>query len=454
MVNFVNMYKKVIDKYSAILPWLIIAVTFAGIVFLIWGATGPASYWLSAVLFVVGSMLSAQSATTGNVNSLLSNFKEVIIGSVNIGLKSIQHLEDNPPAKIAANTHGRFLFIGVAGSKFLRDTLQKGDFFRTNSNPSNVQIILMDPFSDEVKKLSKKSGEDFIHRKKIIESIRFLEKLRADGYKFELRLYPKLPPMRLMICDGSITTLSIYTSDSTGWKNAQLIFDTIDTPDSLAPHFESLFNDLWSRALTFNLEIREKALSAIIDSSCEKDSVGMVHGRFQPFHHEHLEYVLWGISKAEKCYIAVTQPDINHLSETKGAPHRANPEGNPFTYEERKRMINLSLSRLGISKERYEIIPFDIDNMEVSFETIKKSNSDKLPSQFMKVFSSWEEHKKNKFIELGFNVVEICEEHKEYAKKNVTGTLVRELIFSNRNWEDYVPYGTQLVVSHSDRAKK
>lgn len=448
------MIKKFFEKYSKVLPGIIFTITIAGTVIMIWGVTGETSYWVTAIFFVVGSLLSVQSATTGNVNALLSNFKEVIIGSINIGLKSIQQLEDNPPEKIAANTRGRFQFIGVAGSKFLEDTMRKGDFFRTNSNPSYVQIILMDPFSDEIKKLSKKKGADLINRKKIIESIIFLEGLREEGYKFELRLYPKLPPLRLMICDRSIAALSVYTTDSNGWKNAQLIFDTIDTPDSLAPHFESLYNDLWSKAITFNLEVRGQALRALIDSSSGPNTIGMVHGRFQPFHHEHLEYVLWGIAKSNKCFIAITQPDIHNLSDTKGASHRAKSEGNPFTFEERKRMVELSLVRLGILSNRYEIIKFDLDNMEKSFEDLKVINSGDLPTQFVKVFSDWEEYKKGKFIDLGLDVVEICEAHKEYASKNVTGTLVRELIFSKRNWKDYVPFGTQMVVEDSERSKR
>lgn len=448
------MYKKIFDKYSSILPWLIITITLVGVVYLLWGSGGTTSYWMSAALFVVGSLLAVQSSTTGNVNSLLSNFKEVIIGSVNIGLKSIQQIEDNPPAKIAAKTHTRFQFIGVAGSKFLEDTLKKGDFYRTNNKSSNVQIMLMDPFSDDLKKLSKKKGADIALREKIIDSILFLDSLREEGYKFNLRLYPKLPPLRLMICDGSIATLSVYTADSSGWKNAQLIFDTFDTPDSLAPHFESLYVDLWSRGITINLEIRAKALIALLGKFEDQYEIGMVHGRFQPFHHEHLEYILWGITKAKKCYIAITQPDINNLSETIGAPHRAKKEGNPFTFDERKRMIELTLNRLGIKNERYEIIPFNIDKIEDSLNTLKDKLGGQLPIQFVKVFSEWEEHKKNIFNNLGIEVIEINESHKEYATKNVTGTLVRELIFSQRNWKDYVPYGTQMVVNNSQRSRR
>lgn len=447
------MIKTLLKRFPTVLPWLIAITTGVGIVYLLWGATGATSYWTSFALFVIGSLLSLQSASTSNVNSLLSNFKEVIIGSVNIGLKSIQQIEDNPPAVLAENTNSKFQFIGVAGSKFLQETLGEGSFFRTNSVASNVQIMLMDPFSDELKRLSKKKGAESVHRRKIIESIKYLKSLKDDGYLFELRLYPKLPPMRLMICDGSITTMSVYSADSTGWKNAQLIFDTADSPDSMAPYFVHLYNDLWDRGLTINLDTRSESLS-IFEKPIKNKSdskpmydLGMVHGRFQPFHHEHLEYVLWGLSNSKKCIIAITQPDITHLSETHGAVHRAKPEGNPFTFEERKKMITLSLQRLGIENDKYEIIQFDVDNMADSFQ--KHSLIDIKPVQFVKVYSEWEIYKKTQLNELGYQVVEINESHKEFATKNVTGTLVRELINANRNWIDYVPFGTQKVVKDS-----
>ena len=142
------MIKTLLKRFPAVLPWLIAITTGVGIVYLLWGATGATSYWMSFALFVIGSLLSLQSASTSNVNSLLSNFKEVIIGSVNIGLKSIQQIEDNPPAVLAENTNSKFQFIGVAGSKFLQEPLGEGSFFRTNSVASNVKIMLMDPFSD------------------------------------------------------------------------------------------------------------------------------------------------------------------------------------------------------------------------------------------------------------------------------------------------------------------
>ena len=446
--------EKIIRKYSNILPYIIMVVTVLGVVYMVIGPTSTASYWSSIGLFIVGSILSVQSAATKDVNSLLENFKEVIIGSVNIGLRSIKQIEELPPAQLAENTVSKFQFIGVAGSKFLEDVFKKGDFFRTNGRSSNVQIILMDPYSDELKRLSKKTGGESVHRRKIIESIKFLKKLREDGYQFDVRLYPKLPPLRLMICDGRLTTISVYSADSSGWKNAQLVFDAEGTPDSIAPHFEYLFNDLWERSLTINLNVRSQCLDVLCDNKY-RHALGMVHGRFQPFHHEHLEYVLWGISNSKKCVIAITQPNIECLSGSVGAPHRSKSEGNPFTFDERKRMIFLSLDRLGVSRDRYCIVPFDVDNMEDGFKVIEDTLGENCkPVQYVKIFSEWEVHKVKEFEKLGYDVEEIQGSYNKYMVKNVTGTLIREMVSSGRNWKDYVPYGTQKVIGEVNKGIK
>lgn len=435
---------KVAPHYFILLFSIIICLG----IYKVWGGQGESSYWLTGVLFVMGSLLSIRVAATSSTNTILQDLREMIVGSAGIGLKSIKRLEDNPPEGLAVNTKSKFLFVGVAGSKFLKKSMCEGAFFRTNSNIENVKIILMDPFSDDLKKLSKQPGVDAKDRKKIIESIKFLNEMRNDGYKFDVRLYPKIPPLRLMICDGSVTTLSVYTADSSGWQNAQLLFDAAENPNSLAPYFESLFEDLWTRSVSFNLETRVDAFGAIANSEkvTKTIDVGMVHGRFQPFHHEHLEYILCGINRSNMCYIGITQPDIENLSETCGAAHRAQELGNPFSFEQRKMMIEITLHRLGIPDDCYKVIGIDIDNIDSSLKKLNSQAPDKGPVQIMKIFSDWEKYKKSKFIENGYDVVEICESHKEFSSKNITGTLVRELINTKRNWEDYVPIGTSRVV--------
>ncbi|MDP1594364.1 MAG: hypothetical protein Q8L80_09020 [Gallionella sp.] len=399
--------------------------------------------------------MAINMARTAGFDGALSHFREVIIGSLSIGLKSIKKLQDIPPESIASQTKSSLSFIGIAGEKFLRKSLETGDFFRQNKIPHNVRLMLMDPFSDDIVRLSTSKKQQEEYRKKIISSIIDLAALEAAGFRFDVRLYPKVPPLRLMIADGAIAALSVYSSDTNGWKNAQLIFDTRDCPDSLAPYFLELFDDLWERGLNINLRLRAEALKGLLlPGNVIKTSVeyGMVHGRFQPFHHEHLEYVLHGITHCtKKCLIGITQPNIRAISECDILPHRGKPEGNPFSFDERADMIRISLEDLGIEKERYIIIPFDVDHAEESIPALFKHITEPIElgdlCQFVKVFTSWELHKIEAFYRNGLRVEVIRGEGNQVSPKNVTGTLVRELMSSNRNWRDFVPTGTKRVVA-------
>ncbi len=442
--GFVKKIFGLLQLPGPVLAPLVFAFCSITALYFIFQGSNNVSYWASGLLFFVGSIVSYNISRSAGFDGALNHFREVIIGSTNIGLISIKKLSDTPPEEIASQTKNNFAFIGIAGEKFLKKVMDECEFFRKNNIKSNVRIILMDPFSDDIKRLSKNKAQQSGHRKKIISTLNLLADLKRAGYKFEVRLYPRVPPLRLMISDSAITALSVYTADENGWKNAQLIFDARNCPDSLAPYFYDLFDDLWERALGINLILRANSLEQNIDNEVD---LGMVHGRFQPFHHEHFEYVLYGVMHSKKCLIGITQPVINDIKECDILPHRGKPEGNPYSFEERKNMITLSLDDFGIDRSKYEVIPFDVDDIKSSSKMLLEHTSDNKPVQFMKVFSDWELHKKSKFEEHGFEVRVIRRQENEYSPKNVTGTLVRELISSNRNWKDFVPAGTKKVIS-------
>ncbi|MCA9253663.1 MAG: hypothetical protein KDA54_21255 [Phycisphaerales bacterium] len=413
-------------------------------------STDFASYYGSAAFFVIGLLASYHISRTAGFDSALSHFREVIIGSTNVGLTSIKKLEDTPPNEIAARVKTRFSFVGIAGAKFLRGSMQSNPFFRSNTNASDVRIMLMDPFSDDIVRLSKNSRQQTEYRRQIIATLDELAVLRDRGYAFDVRLYPKVPPLRLMIADNAVTAVSVYSADSTGWKNAQLLFDSKNADESLAPYFAELFDDLWERGLNFNLSLRAEALRGFPVTEKGRESLpplGMVHGRFQPFHHEHLEYVLHGITHSQKCLIGITQPDVRNISACETMPHRGTPEANPFSFDERVDMIRISLESLGIEDKYYEIMRFDIDGADETIPTLLETTfKDEKPVQFVKVFGDWELSKIEVFKKHEFPIELLRDKDSQFSPKNVTGTLVRELISSERNWRDFVPAGTKAVV--------
>ena len=44
--------------------------------------------------------------------------------------------------------------------------------------------------------------------------------------------------------------------------------------------------------------------------------IGVVHGRFQPLHLKHMEYILAAKMRCRKLYIGITNPDNLHTRES------------------------------------------------------------------------------------------------------------------------------------------
>ena len=74
---------------------------------------------------------------------------------------------------------------------------------------------------------------------------------------------------------------------------------------------------------------------------------GMAHGRFQPFHRGHLEYVLAALARSEHLIVGITNPDPWQTRAEAADAQRHTPEANPFTFFERQRMIRAALHEAG-----------------------------------------------------------------------------------------------------------
>jgi len=117
---------------------------------------------------------------------------------------------------------------------------------------------------------------------------------------------------------------------------------------------------------------------------------GMIHGRFQPFHLEHLRYFRIAWEQSENLLVGITNPDpstivADHLSE-----HRHQPDDNPFTFTERLMMIQECLREEGFPMDRIFIVPLPIHHPERWFSYIPPGTA-----MFVVAYSSWE-HKKAK----------------------------------------------------------
>ena len=141
--------------------------------------------------------------------------------------------------------------------------------------------------------------------------------------------------------------------------------------------------------------------------------IALFIGRFQPFHKGHLSAIRQILRKVDKIVICV------------GSSKKAGVKGNPFTFEERFKMIEETLVSLDIGG--YTIFPIpDVPNDKKWVEHVKV-----LVPKFDVVYTG------NKWTER-------CFKRKYKIKrvnilKGVSATIIRNKILKNKDWQKLVP---------------
>ena len=173
------------------------------------------------------------------------------------------------------------------------------------------------------------------------------------------------------------------------------------------------------------------------NSNSRSVSVGMVHGRFQPFHVGHVAYFESAISKLSRTLIVgITNPAQAARVEATD-DHRHLLEANPYTFLDRARMVQLSLPSIaGASAlEELLVVPFDVQDQS-TWGFIPRSTT-----QFVNVLEEWDLVKARSFRSYGFPVQEI------HDGRITSGSRVRGLIAQGVDVKHLLPSGAFQIVS-------
>lgn len=165
----------------------------------------------------------------------------------------------------------------------------------------------------------------------------------------------------------------------------------------------------------------------------------MIHGRFQPFHNGHLEYMGAARDLCETLVVGITNPDPETVREDPASEHRHLPESNPFTYFERLLMVRAVLQDEGVPPQRAIIIPFPV-NLPDRWRYY-------LPPDvvhYLRVFSSWEQSKVDRLREHGYRV----EVLHPGIEKGIEASEVRRRMAAGEDWQSLVPPGVVRVIEH------
>jgi len=160
---------------------------------------------------------------------------------------------------------------------------------------------------------------------------------------------------------------------------------------------------------------------------------GLLIGRFQPFHLGHLEALKFALTKVDKLWIGL------------GSSNKPLQKNNPFSAEERKKMILGSIN--DSIKKRIDIyfIP-DLENHIKWIELI-----DTIVPKFDVIFTN-DELTRYLYSKKKVMVLSI-----PFLKRDIfSGTNIRDRIQTDQKWEDLVPKGTKNFLTRinvKDRLK-
>ena len=157
---------------------------------------------------------------------------------------------------------------------------------------------------------------------------------------------------------------------------------------------------------------------------------GLFVGRFQPFHLGHLKAIEWILERCEKVTVVI------------GSSLESSTQRNPFTLEERKEMIEKSLEKEGVAKEKYEIIWIpDVFNCDRWVKSILGK------AEFNVVFtrSLWVKH--------CFDLFEITvKEHPMFDP--YSARKIRRMMKEEEDWESLLPSGSNEAIKQIDIKKR
>jgi cytidyltransferase-like protein len=168
----------------------------------------------------------------------------------------------------------------------------------------------------------------------------------------------------------------------------------------------------------------------------------MIHGRFQPFHNGHLEYLQGAAERSDEVVVGITNPDPTRIRPEPDDPLRHLPESNPYSYFERLLMVKAAAADLRLDPSKVHVIPFPVNEPELWPSYVPPG-----VTQYVRLFSDWGGTKLERLRAAGYEVVVLD----EGARKEVSGEDVRTALREGRDWEALVPPGVARVIHGLER---
>lgn len=162
---------------------------------------------------------------------------------------------------------------------------------------------------------------------------------------------------------------------------------------------------------------------------------GVIHGRFQILHNDHLKYLLAGKSQCRHLVVGITNPCPELTRNEAEDSTRSSMSANPLTYYERSRMVTDVLSEAGVDRADFSVVPLPI-NMPDQYQYFVPMDA----TFYLTIYDDWGRKKLEYFQSLGLDTHILWE--RPLSEKGISATDVRTRIREGREWRSMVPEAT------------
>jgi nicotinamide-nucleotide adenylyltransferase len=175
--------------------------------------------------------------------------------------------------------------------------------------------------------------------------------------------------------------------------------------------------------------------------------IGVIHGRFQPLHDDHLKYLLAGKKQCRHLVIGITNPDPVRSKADPADPTRHRADANPLTYYERYVMLRAALSESGLPPKDFSVVPLPINFPELIAHYVPTD-----AVFFLTIYDDWGKKKQELFRSLDLQTHVLWE--KTAAEKGISAATVRDRLQKKQPIAHLVPPAVARLLAAWDIAAR
>jgi len=166
---------------------------------------------------------------------------------------------------------------------------------------------------------------------------------------------------------------------------------------------------------------------------------GVIHGRFQVLHNDHLRYLLAGKARCRYLVVGITNPDPTLSKADSADPHRTDPVSNPLSYYERYLMVEAALIEAGLSSTEFAVVPFPI-NLPALYRYYVPLEA----TFYLTIYDDWGRKKLKHFQSLGLKTEVLWEW--PIHEKGISAADIRGKMLEGSDWDKLVPLSTRSLM--------